>query len=51
MLKVSWKDFFARVQSTVSENKRSYMRKAVLHISTLMHCKARHVLRALFSSN
>ena len=25
--------------------------KAVLHTTTLMHCKARHVLRDLFSTN
>ena len=27
------------------------MKKTVLHTATLMHCKARHVLRDLFSIN
>ena len=27
------------------------MKKAVLHTTTLMHCKARQVLRNLFSTN
>ena len=27
------------------------MKKAVLHTTTLMHCKARQVLRDLFSTN
>ena len=27
------------------------MKKAVLHTTALIHCKARHVLRDLFSTN
>ena len=27
------------------------MKKAILHTTTLMHCKARQVLRNLFSTN
>ena len=33
------------------ENKRTFTKKAVLHTTTLMHCKARHVLHYLFSTN
>ena len=51
MSKVSWKDIFAGFQLTVFENKRTFMKKAVLHTTTLMHCKARKVLRDLFSTN
>ena len=51
MSKVSWKDIFAGFQLTVFENKRTFMKKAVLHTTTLMHCKARKVLRDLFSAN
>ena len=40
-----------RFQLTVFENKRTFMKKAVPHITTLMHCKARLVLRDLFSTN
>ena len=38
-------------QLTVFENERIFMKKAVLHTTTLMHCKARHGLRDLFSSH
>ena len=51
MLKVSWKDMFAGFQYTVFENKLSFMKKAVLHIFTLIEYKARQVLRDLFSTN
>ena len=49
MPKVSWKNFFSGFQLTV--NKRSFMKKTVLYTITLMHCKARQVLRDLFSTN
>ena len=39
MLKFPWKLFFARVQSTVFENKRTFMKKAVLHITTITTAK------------
>ena len=39
MLKVSLKLFFAKVQSTVFENKRTFMKKAVLHITTITTAK------------
>ena len=39
------------VPLTVFENKRNFMKKAVLHTTTLMRCKARQVLRDLFSTN
>ena len=38
-------------QLTVFENKRTFMKKAALHTTTLMHCNARQVLRKLFSTN
>ena len=40
-----------RFQSTVFENKRTFMKKAVLHTTTLMHRKPRQVLHDLFSTN
>ena len=48
MLKVSWKDMFAGFQYTVFENKLSSMKKAVLHIFTLIQHKARQVLYAIY---
>ena len=51
MSKVSWKDIFSGFQLTVFENKRCFMKKTVLHTTTLIHCKARQVLRDLFSTN
>ena len=51
MLEVSWKDISAGFQYTVFKNKLSFMKKAVLHIITLMHYKARQVLRDLFCTN
>ena len=38
-------------QLTVVENKRTFMKKTVLHTVTLMHFKARQVLRDLFSTD
>ena len=38
-------------QLTVFEDKRTFMKKTVLHTTTLMHCKAWQVLRDLFSTN
>ena len=51
MPKVSWKDIFSGFQLTVFENKRSFTKKTVLYTTTLMHYKARQVLRDLFSTN
>ena len=51
MSKVSGRDFFAGFQQTVFKNKPTFMKKAVLHKTTLMHSKARQVLRDLFSCN
>ena len=42
---------FPGFQLTVFENKRIFMKNVVLHRTTLMHCKARQVLRDLFSTN
>ena len=38
-------------QLTAFENKRTFMKKAVLHTTTLIHCKARQASHDLFSSN
>ena len=46
MSKVSCRDIFAGFQSIFFKNKLTYMKKAVL-----MHCKARQVIRDLFSTN
>ena len=51
MSKVSRKDIFMGLQLTVVENKRTFMKKSVLHTTTLMDCKARQVLRDLFSTD
>ena len=51
MSKVSWKDIFMGFQLTVVEIKDIFMKKAVLHTTTLRHCKARHVLHDLFSAD
>ena len=45
------KDIFMGLQLTVFENKRAFIKKAVLHTTTLMHYKARHVLHNLFSAD
>ena len=50
MPKVSCRDIFAGFQSIFFKNKLTYMKKAVLHTTTLMHCKARQVLRDLFGT-
>ena len=39
------------IQLTVFENKRTFMKKFVPHTTTLMHGKARQVLRSLFGTN
>ena len=39
-----------RFQLTVFENKRTFMKKAAPHTTTLMQCKARQVLRNLFGT-
>ena len=51
MLKVFWKEIFSRFQLTAFENKHFLIKKTGLYTTTLMHCKARHVLRDLFSTN
>ena len=38
-------------QLTVFENKSTFMKKTVLHTTTLIHCKTRNLLRDLFSTN
>ena len=43
--------FFAGFQVTVLENKRTFMKKVAVHTTALMHCKARQLLRDLFSTN
>ena len=42
---VSWKDI------QVKKNKLTFMKKAVLHETTVMHCKGREILRNLFNTN
>ena len=51
MLKISWKVIFCESLINSFQSKRTFMQKAVLHITNLMHCKARKVLRNLFSTN
>ena len=51
MPNVSWKDTFEGFQYTVFENNLTFMKKAVLHTTTLMQCKLRQVLRDLFSTD
>ena len=51
MSKVSWKDIFMGFQLTVVEIKDIFMKKAVLHTTTLRYCKARQVLHDLFSAD
>ena len=38
-------------QLTVFENKSIFMKKTVLHATTLIHCKTRNVLHDPFSTN
>ena len=51
MSKVSGRDILTGFQLTFFENKLTFMKKAGLHTTTLMHCKARQVLRDLFGTN
>ena len=51
MSKVSRKYNFVGFQLTFFENKGTFIKKAVLHATTLMYCKARQVLRDLFGTN
>ena len=51
MSKVSWTYFFAGFQLKVLKIKYFLDKKAVLHETTLMHCKARQGLHNLFSTN
>ena len=51
MSKVSWRDIFGGFQWRDFKNKLTFVKKAVLHKTTPMHCKARQVLRDLFSTN
>ena len=41
------KRHFCGISKTFFKNKLTFMKKAVLHTTTLMHCKARQVLRDL----
>ena len=47
---MSRKTFFAGFQSTILENKRTFMKNVALHKTALMHCKARKVLSDLLST-
>ena len=38
------KRHFCGISKTLFKNKLTFMKKAVLHTSTLMHCKAKQVL-------
>ena len=51
MPNVSWKDIFEGFQYTAFKNNLTFMKKAVIHTTTLMHCKSRQVLRDLFSTD
>ena len=51
MPNVSWKNIFAGFQLTVCENKRTIVKKAALHPTTLVHFKARQVIHNLFNTN
>ena len=42
---------FWRISINKFENKLTFVKKNVLHTTTLLHCKARQVLRNLFSTN
>ena len=43
------KRHFCGISKTFFKNKLTFMKKAVLHTTTLMHCKARQVLRDLLA--
>ena len=49
--KINTKSFrkrhFCGISKTFFKNKHTFMKKAVLHTTTPMHCKARQVLRDL----
>ena len=47
-IKSFWEDIFVGFQSTAFENKLTFVKNAVMHTTTLKHCKARQVLRDLF---
>ena len=51
MSRVFWKDIFAGLSIKAFENKLIFVKKAVRHTTTVTHCKARQVLRDLFSTN
>ena len=51
MPNVSWKDIFAGFELTVFENKLTFMKKAAMHTTTLMHYKNKQVLGDLFRTN
>ena len=51
MSKVSWKDIFPGFQLTVFKNKLTFMKRVNPHTTTLMHFKARQVLRDPFNTN
>ena len=51
MSKVSGRDILAGFQLTFFENKLTFMKKAGLRTTTLVHCKARQVLCDLFGTN
>ena len=42
---------FTGIQLTVFESKLNFVKKTVLHTTPMTHCKARQVLRDLFSTN
>ena len=43
--------FFAEFKLTVFENKRTFLKKAMLHAAILMNCKTRQVLRDISRTN
>ena len=55
MIRISVKSFLERHYCEISinslENKVTFMKKAVLYTTTLMHCKVRQILRDLFSTD
>ena len=55
MIRISVKCFLKRHYCEISinslENKVTFMKKAVLYTTTLMHCKVRQILRDLFSTD
>ena len=51
MSEVFRKKILAGFQLTLFENKRNFSKKAVLHTTTLIHCRARKGLLDLLSTN